>query len=365
MQFTTATNVGPIPGHRPAPNMWQSAFTIFSNSALVLGGLTLLVVLLWQGVSAAGNPDPLAVPLDSAAAVLDISVLVFREGLECILVLAALTAGMAANGTKLRQPVGVGAGAGFICTLITWRIAISLMDDLTTRMSALTLQAATGLIALIVLLIVMNWFFHRMYWTGWISMHTRKRQGLVSQSNCGGASKAHVWWGLAALGFTSLYREGFEVVLFLQSYRLKSGQQSVLRGVLMGLFFSGILAVLTFVVQRRLPYRRMLVVTGLMLGVVLLVRVGEQTQEMQLAQWLPRTELPALHRVLPIWAGVWFSIFPTLETISAQALAAVLVVGSYFAARSGSREPGAPLPGGERLPAAHSRPTEASALRRQ
>jgi high-affinity iron transporter len=92
-----------------------------------------------------------------------------------------------------------------------------------------------------------------------------------------------LWWGFVLLGFTSLYREGFEVVLFLQSYRLKRGGRIVLYGVLLGLLFSGIVAVLTFLAHRRLPYRRMLILTGVMLGAVLLVMVGEEAQEMQLA----------------------------------------------------------------------------------
>jgi high-affinity iron transporter len=40
-------------------------------------------------------------------------------------------------------------------------------------LGGLQLQAATGLAALIVLMIVLNWFFHRVYWTGWISSHNR------------------------------------------------------------------------------------------------------------------------------------------------------------------------------------------------
>jgi high-affinity iron transporter len=143
----------------------------------------------------------------------------------------------------------------------------------------------------------------------------------------------NLWWGLALLGFTSLYREGFEVVLFLQSYRLKLGDGPIRYGVLLGVFFSGIVAVLTFIAHRRLPYRRMLVLTGIMLGGVLLVMVGEQAQEMQLAHWLPKTDLPRLAHVTPSWMGLWFSIFPTVETLAAQAAAGLLVLGSYFAAR--------------------------------
>jgi high-affinity iron transporter len=64
--------------------------------------------------------------------------------------------------------------------------------------------------------------------------------------------------------------------------------------------------------------------------VVLLVMVGEQAQEMQLAHWLPSTPIPALANVIPDWMGLWFSIFPNVQTLAAQAIAAVVVVGSYY-----------------------------------
>ena len=51
---------------------------------------------------------------------------------------------------------------------------------------------------------------------------------------------------------------------------------------------------------------------------------------MQQAGWLPTSTIHALDGRIPDWAGVWFSLFPTWETIVAQVIALVLVVGSYF-----------------------------------
>jgi high-affinity Fe2+/Pb2+ permease len=162
-------------------------------------------------------PDPTG-HSDFGARVLDIAVLVFREGLECILVLSAITANMVGARRTLQRPVAAGALSAFFFTLLTWYIAISIIDNLSENVPALDLQAATGLLAILVLLLVMNWFFHKVYWAGWISMHSRRKQVLLT-----GASNARLWWGLALLGFSSFYREGFEIVLFLQSYRLKLG----------------------------------------------------------------------------------------------------------------------------------------------
>jgi high-affinity iron transporter len=224
-----------------------------------------------------------------------------------------------------------------LATLATWFVAVGIIQSLADDVSALHLQAATGLLAIVVLLVVMNWFFHKVYWTGWISMHSRRRTKLLQET-----STAKLWWGLALLGFSSVYREGFEVVLFLQSYRLRLGNGPVFYGVGAGLALTVVVGALTFVAHRRLPYRRMLVLTGIMLGLVMLVMVGEQAQEMQLANWLPTTPIATLSAYIPEWMRLWFAVFPTAETLSAQAIAAALVVGSYFLAREHA---GAPVAG--------------------
>jgi high-affinity iron transporter len=304
----------------------------FTSVLLSAGAAAVAAVLILQVLRTGGLPDPTG-HSDFGARVLDISVLVFREGLECILVLSAITANMVGPRRMLQRPVAAGAATAFAVTLVTWYLAISIIDSLSENVPALDVQAATGLLAILVLLLVMNWFFHKVYWAGWISMHSRRKQALIS-----GASNAKLWWGLALLGFSSLYREGFEIVLFLQSYRLKLGVTPVFYGVSIGLALTAVVGVLTFVAHRRLPYRRMLVFTGIMLGLVLLVMVGEQAQEMQLARWLPTTPVRPLQQVIPDWMGLWFAVFPTVETLTAQIVAAAVVVGSFFLARPQGRE---------------------------
>ncbi|HEU4643666.1 MAG TPA: FTR1 family protein [Gemmatimonadaceae bacterium] len=301
--------------------------------ALVAAALLAVAGIVAIAVVVGSNPDPTAAGTGARAAVLDIGVLVFREGLECILVLAAVTASMVGGTSGYRRPIALGAAAAFAATLVTWRIAVGVVDSLTESIPALHVQAATGLLAIIVLLVVMNWFFHKVYWSGWIGMHNRRKRDLLRSATAREASRARVLWGFALLGFTSLYREGVEVVLFLQSYRMKLGGTPVLHGVMLGLLLASVVAVLTFVAHHRLPYKRMLVLTGVLLGVVLLVMVGEQAQEMQLAHWLSTTPIPSLEHVIPRWMGLWLAVFPTVETLAAQAVAAVLVVGSYFFVR--------------------------------
>jgi len=264
--------------------------------------------------------------------VANIAILVFREGLECVLVLAALTASFRNKESRHLRPIFGGVFCGMLLTAFTWSVAVRILNDLSNNVSALALQAGTGLLAILVLLAVMNWFFHKTYWTGWISFHNRKKQELITKATPD-RYDGRVLFGLGMLGFSSFYREGFEVVLFLQSFRLRLGGKTVLDGVVLGSLATMALAALTFVVHKHLPYRKMLIVTGIMLAVVLLVMVGEEAQEMQLAGWLPTTQLAHLSEMLPSWAGLWFSVFPTLETLTSQFVAAALVGGSYLTAR--------------------------------
>jgi high-affinity iron transporter len=185
------------------------------------------------------------------------------------------------------------------------------------------------LLAVIVLLVVMNWFFHKVYWGGWITVHNRRKKEILESAQAG-ASPGLVFGGLVLLGLTSVYREGFEIVLFLQSYYLKLGGWTVFYGSLLGLGLTLIVAFITFWAHQRLPFRRMLIITGVLLGVVLLVMVGEEANEMQLANWIGTTPIHALDKFMPDWTGTWFSLFPNVETVVAQVVAALVVIGSYF-----------------------------------
>src|SRR5246500_4213869 len=145
---------------------------------IVVAALCVVAMLVWQGGTAHGAPDPTRPNTRPTVAFMDIGVLVFREGLECVLVLAAITASMTGSNQVHRRPVAIGAGIAFLATLMTWSIAVRIGGPLTEAVSALELQAATGLPAFIVLLLIMNWFFHRIYWGEWIRAHNRRKKAL-------------------------------------------------------------------------------------------------------------------------------------------------------------------------------------------
>ncbi len=292
---------------------------------VAFGSFSVLGVMIWQGMQFAGVPDPLTNGLEPHAVVLNTSLIVFREGLEAILVLAAITASFVGAQSALRRPVLQGAGWALVASILTWFIVVAVMNQINAP--ALHIQAATGLLAIVVLLVIMNWFFHNVYWTGWIAHHNQRKRALLDDH----ARNTGALWGFVLLGFSAVYREGFEVVLFLQHVRLNMGTATVMEGVLIGLFFTGVIGGLTFLTNHKLPYKRLLIITGLLLALVLVVMVGEEVQEMQLAGWLSTSQLDI---ALPGWLGMWFAVFPNIEGLTAQLFALLLVIGSYVVSRA-------------------------------
>ena len=264
-------------------------------------------------------------PTSNTAVISNTAIIVFREGLEAVLILAALMAGMVGAQAKLRKPLLWGAAAAFVASVATWGVAQTLLGSLSRYGEKL--EAIVSLVAIGVLLLILNWFYHRVYWGEHLAgLHGKKKK--IIGIGVGAAAAQIV--GLIALGFTSVYREGFETVLFLQAIVLEAGAGIVLIGVAIGLAATLAVGYLTIRLQRKLPHKKMLVATGLLILWVLVIMVGTTVQTLQVVGWIPVTPVEGLR--LPYWAGLWLGIFPTWEGLLAQGAALVFVLGSYVAA---------------------------------
>jgi high-affinity iron transporter len=266
------------------------------------------------------------VTISHTTIVVNAAIIVFREGLEAVLILAAITASFVGAKRHLRRPVFIGALAGLGATALTWVIAQMILHLLSN--GGLELQAITGVIAIGVLLLVTNWFFHRVYWSEWISRFNRRRKAIERWDRFGFISGQAL--GFVLLGLSSVYREGLETVLFLQAMQTSAGTATTALGAGIGLGCTLVVGGVTFKMQRRLPFKRMLILTGVLIALVLAVMVGTTVHNLQGIGWLAST--PTSFRVPLSWS-IWLGVYPTWEGIGAQLAALVFVLGSYFAAR--------------------------------
>jgi len=257
-----------------------------------------------------------------AALAMNAFIIVFREGLEAVVILASLMSSLkSAEERKFRRPMWLGVLLALLATAFTWLLAHGILKSLARYGEKL--EAVVSIVAIAVLLLIMNWFFHNTYWTSWLAnFHSQKRRLLSKETG--------LWLGLITLGFTSVYREGFEIVLFLQALVLEGGVAVVLLGVLVSLAAVILVGMIVFRLQKSLPYMKILVITGILIGSVLLQMVGSTVHVLQVVGWLPIHVIQGFD--LPYWLGTWFGLYPTWEGFGLQFAAMVFVVGSYYLA---------------------------------
>ncbi len=265
--------------------------------------------------------------VSDATAITNASLIVFREGLEAILIIAAITASMIGARAALRRPIYRGALLALPASVLGFVIAVAILGSLAAYGEKL--EAIVGVIAIAVLVVVLNWFFHRVYWTEWIASHRKRGKELTGDVAAGAVAGTATIAGLYVLGFTSVFREGMETVLFLQALQLSSGVGVVAAGVAFGLAGTAIVGFLTFKAERKLPYKKMLIVTGVLIALVLFTMVGNTVRTLQGVGWFP---IHPIDVEIPLWMGTWLGIHPSVETLAAQFLALIFVVGSYWAA---------------------------------
>jgi high-affinity iron transporter len=134
------------------------------------------------------------------------------------------------------------------------------------------------------------------------------------------------------VGFTAVYREGFETALFYQSL-LSFGDGLglwVLVGFLGGVVALAMVSVMIFRLGRRLPIRTFLSIAVVLIMATSIAFLGNAVAALQSAAVIDYHRLPSWPR-LPIFLSQATGYWPTRETMIAQlALTAVYVSGGVY-----------------------------------
>lgn len=264
----------------------------------------------------------LQMALSPATAIYTTISVVTREGLEAVVILAALLAGLrGGENRRIRRNIGLGAAAALVASVATFIVSRMLIQSLSRYGE--TLEAVVSVLAVVVLLIVTNWVFHKMYWVEW----NARLRTLTRSVNTDEQSTASTM-AMIGVGFLTIYREGFETTLFLQSLLLEAGLRPVLIGLALGGGAVLLAGVVVFMVGAKLPYRRLLVVTGVLVVTVLVTFLGSTTRLFQTVGWLPIHPIPQLE--IPSWMGTWLGFYPSWEGILIPPLGLAYVGGAWL-----------------------------------
>ena len=249
--------------------------------------------------------------------------IIFREGLEAVLILGAIVTYLeASRNNRFKKYVHYGVIGAIGATAVTWLVASYIVEI--SGASRELIEAIAALSATAVLFYVSFWILNKIEHKKWMEFVKAK----VWQATTTGSVMVFVM-----LSFFTVYREGFETVLFYQAMFgfAKYMEAYVGAGFVVGM---GSLLLLYFVMRKlgkRLPLR---VLFGLTMGVgayLSIAFLGNAVRELQVLDIVPYTGMLGTIPRLDINMATMTGIYPTLETLVAQVvLLAVYMVASVY-----------------------------------
>lgn len=254
--------------------------------------------------------DRIAAGEGSAAATFGGSFLIlFREGLEAILVLAAMFAFLKKSGrTEGLVYLHIGWIGALVLGLATWFAATYLIDI--SGASREVTEGLTALLAMVILVGVGLWLHNKSYASRWQQYIAGQMQAAMGRG------------GLRAIGllsFLSVYREAFETVLFYRALWSQGQHPAILAGMAVALLLLGIIAIALFRFSVRLPIRQFFSFSAALIGVLAIIFAGQGISALQAAGWIGSESVRFIH--IPM-----LGIYPTAQTLSVQALVVLLIL---------------------------------------
>ena len=241
--------------------------------------------------------------------------ILLREGLEAILVVAAIVAYLVRSGNGHMTKVVYWNGIAAVAVSAVLAIALQHLFPISGANQEI-LEGATMLLAVVVLFFVSNWMVSKAEAEAWKSYI----QGKVSSAITAGSAFA-----LGAAAFLAVFREGAETILFYQALLADAGEHITM--VWYGFAVGAVCLVVLFAAIRygsmRIPLRPFFIGTSILMYIMAIAFAGGGIKELQEADVVSVTPVPFVGSVDLL------GIYPTVETLVPQAILIVLAVLSY------------------------------------
>ncbi len=249
--------------------------------------------------------------------------IIFREGLESALIIGAiLTYLEASRNTRFKRHVYYGILIAVVATAATWFVAQYIIEI--SGANRELIEAVAGLSAVAVLFWVSFWVLNKIETKKWIEFVKAK----VWKATTAGSVIVFV-----ALAFFTVYREGFETVLFYQAMLsfARYMELYVIAGMVIGLAAIIGVAILINRLGRRLPLRVLFALTMGIGAYMSIAFMGNAVRELQELGIVSTTPLVGIVPRLDINLATMTGIHPTLESVIAQiVLLSIYVIGSLY-----------------------------------
>ncbi|MCT8157364.1 FTR1 family iron permease [Bifidobacterium polysaccharolyticum] len=239
-------------------------------------------------------------------------VVLLREGLEAILVVAAIIAYLVKSGHKDKvRHIYWGIAAGLVASGLVALLFTLLFNGNGPQQEIL--EGVVALVAMLMLLYTSNWMLSKSSVESW--NHYIQSRTVAAISNGSVIS-------LALLSFLAVFREGAETVMFYQAiFAMAPGGR---REIWTGFAAAAVVLVIVFVLIRftsvKIPIRPFFIITSLLMAVMVVIFAGGGVHALIEGDLVPATYLPGVP------TSDWIGLYPYTQTIGAQILAALVVV---------------------------------------
>jgi high-affinity iron transporter len=249
--------------------------------------------------------------------------ILFREGVEAVLLIAILLGSLAAgSAANYKRPLGLGVAAAGVATALTWVLTTVVIDIAPVNRELL--EAVTALIAVVVLIGVSFWLVQRL---------EHKRRMEFMRARTASAIAAGSTAAFVGLGFTAVYREGFETVLFYQALSLFAAGLGlyVWLGIGAAIAALGAVGYAILGLGKKLPLKPMLITGASILLLLSVAFTGNAVRSLQSADVITATPVHAGWARLPVFVAELTGIHPTRQGLIAQAvLLAIFALGAAW-----------------------------------
>ena len=240
-------------------------------------------------------------------------IILLREGVEAILVLAAIMAALIKTGRReAMKYIHIGWISAVVLGVITWWVADNLI-----QISGASRELTEGFAALFaaVILVYVGFWLHN-------ASHSKRWKKFV-EHKIDNAMESGTLWILATVAFLAVYREMFETVLFYQAMwvQVDSGsEQAFFLGIIAALTLLVVLSLLVYKLGVKLPIRQFFQVNAILLFLLAVVFTGQGIAALQEAG-IVSTSLLNFPRIEVL------GVYPTAQSLGLQLLVLVLGAG--------------------------------------
>ncbi|MWV46828.1 iron permease [Paenibacillus sp. HJL G12] len=242
----------------------------------------------------------------------DAALVLLREGLEAILVIAALLSYLKRSGnSEGRKYIWSGAGTGFVLSMLLAVVLTYTISQAASGSAREMIEGITGLVAVVMMITVGQWLHNKSNTKAWNQYVGKQVSNALAKGSL---------WSLFSVSLLAILREGAETTIFYVGMASSIPMLHLILGVVIALVILAILGYAIIVLSASLPLRAFFLGATLLIYYLVFRFLGDSVHSLQVAGRLSahsQSSLPSIS---------WLGMYPTWETFVPQMIILAYII---------------------------------------